>query len=461
MLAALIDMLAAVRAELLLFAAVGLLIGGIDDLVVDLIYGARRLWRRATVYSRFERMTTATLTSPAEARRMAVFVPAWDESAVIGAMLRRTLDLWRDEAVHIFVGCYPNDRPTIDAVTAIAAGEPRVTVAINPLPGATTKADCLNTLWRAMLRVEAASGEPFGGVVLHDAEDVVHRDALRLMAAMLDRFDFVQLPVLPLASNRSRWVAGHYGDEFAEAHAKLLTVREAIGAALPSAGVGCAFARDRLGALDRDGRGPFDAASLTEDYELGLRLGEQGARGVLVRMRDAGGELVATREYFPDRLDAAVRQKARWMVGIALAGWDRLGWRGGVAERWMRLHDRRGALAAVVLLAAYAAVLLSAPVEVARLLGHPLPGLREPLPALLGINALLLGWRMLVRALFVGRAYGWRAALWSAPRLFVGNLIALMAARRALGLYIGLLRGATLRWDKTEHRFPVAGPAAR
>jgi adsorption protein B len=76
-------------------------------------------------------------------------------------------------------------------------------------------------------------------------------------------------------------------------------------------------------------------------------------------MRDGSGELVATREYFPDSFDAAVKQKARWMVGIAFAGWDRMGWQGGVTERWMRVRDRRAAIAAFVLLAAYLSLLLS------------------------------------------------------------------------------------------------------
>jgi adsorption protein B len=33
---------------------------------------------------------------------------------------------------------------------------------------------------------------------------------------MIDRFDLVQLPVLPLVNPQSRWVSGHYCDEFAE-----------------------------------------------------------------------------------------------------------------------------------------------------------------------------------------------------------------------------------------------------
>jgi adsorption protein B len=45
------------------------------------------------------------------------------------------------------------------------------------------------------------------------------------------------------------------------------------------------------------------------------------------------------------------------------------------------------------------------------------------------------------------------------PRTIVANIIAMAAARRALGLYVRHLRGAGLAWDKTAHRFPDA-PAA-
>ena len=81
------------------------------------------------------------------------------------------------------------------------------------------------------------------------------------------------------------------------------------------------------------------------------------ARAAFVRLPAGPGRpVVATREYFPATLDAAVAQKARWMTGIALAGWDRLGWSGGLAERWMRLRDRQSLLAALVLGAAYLAL---------------------------------------------------------------------------------------------------------
>src|SRR3546814_12272405 len=82
------------------------------------------------------------------------------------------------------------------------------------------------------------------------------------------------------------------------------------------------------------------------------------------------------------------------MTGIALAGWDRLGWQGSLAERWMRFRDRRGPLAAVILCCAYAAILLFGVTAIARLVtgtkGAPFPPV---LPLLLPCHALLMEWR--------------------------------------------------------------------
>src|SRR3546814_15495355 len=96
----------------------------------------------------------------------------------------------------------------------------------------------------------------------------------------------------------SRAIANHYCDEFSESHGKFLTVREAMGASMPSAGVACAFERQILERLVNPATGgPFDPESLTEDYEVGLRIGNMGGRGIFVRMRDRDGQMVATKEY--------------------------------------------------------------------------------------------------------------------------------------------------------------------
>ncbi len=451
--------LVVIHHEVLLFAVVGLAIGGLDDLLMDLLFFARKAWRDLFVYRRHERMTTATLPLSVAPGRLAIFVPAWKEADVIGPMLRHALTHWGHADYRIIVGVYPNDPDTIAAVADVASGDPRILISVNDHPGPTTKADCLNAIWRAMLSDEQDSGRRYKAIVLHDAEDVVHSDEIRLFDFMIDRFAMVQLPVLPLLSQGdwlSRAVANHYGDEFAESHSKLLTVREALGASVPSAGVACAFERQTLARLaPGPEQGPFDPTSLTEDYEAGLRIRDMGGRGVFVRMRDAKGEMVATREYFPDSVDAAVRQKARWIVGISLAGWDRLGWRGGPAEWWMRIRDRRSALAAFVLTMAYFAMLLWVVLVGLELFGAvTLKPLSSELRALMSLTSVLMLWRCVIRALFVGRSYGWRQGVASIPRTFIANYIAIFAARRAMFLYIRSLLGNPLAWDKTQHRFP-------
>lgn len=445
-----------IKIELMLFAATGFLIGACDDLLVDLVWIFRNLWRRIFIYTQHEMMTSATLPASEHPGTIAVFVPAWDEAEVIGPMLRHCLKCWGDGDYRIFVGCYPNDLATIHTVAAVAGLNPRIVPVITANAGPTTKGDCLNGIWAAMLGEEEARGTRFKAVLLHDAEDVVHRDEIRLFSYMMDRFDLVQIPVLPLVNQHSRWISGHYCDEFAEAHGKFLSVREAVGAAMPSAGVGCAFSRAAIGRIAAEQTdGPFDPACLTEDYELGLRIGDHGGRGIFVHMSDAAGGIVCTREYFPDTLEAAVRQKARWMMGIALAGWDRLGWRGNLAERWMRLRDRRAPLAAIILCCAYASILLYAATDVVRILtdipARPFPPV---LSLLLKLNALLLLWRICMRCTVVTRYYGWREGLRSMPRTFLANIIAIMAARRAIAHYIRIIRGATPVWEKTAHHFP-------
>ena len=449
--------------ELLTLAAFGLALSGLDDLFIDLVYAARRLAgpRRAPPPA----PPPAPMPPPHRTPGwLAVIVPAWDEADVIGAMLTRLAATQRYPRFHVFVGVYPNDPETREAVLGV--GDPRISAVVCSRPGPTTKADCLNQLWTAVLAHEAASGRRFAGIVLHDAEDVVHPLELALQDRWLVSHALVQLPVLPLRDAGSRWVGGHYLDEFAENHAKDLVVREALGAALPSAGVACAIRRDLIAQIAALGDGaPFDPHCLTEDYELGIKVRALGGRGVLVRARDGEGRLIGTAEHFPATLEAAVRQKSRWLTGIALAGWDRLGWPGGLADRYMLLRDRKAILAALLVLLAYAALPLVAADLAARALlpAAPLPPLAPAgslLAALLAVNAALLAWRLAVRALFTARMHGWREGVRAVPRAVVGNLVNALAALRALRRYWRTQTGRAAQvWEKTAHRFPGAAPA--
>ena len=431
----------AVTRELLAFAAFGIVLLGVDDLLMDLAWiatGPRR-WR-----------TNARIQHARDNPdlRLAVLVPAWDESDVIEPMVRHALARWQDEPVRLLVGVYPNDPATIHAVAAVKACDDRVEIVVLPHEGPTTKGDCLNHLWRHLER----SDTPVDAVVLHDAEDEVAVGELALYRSLLGDADFVQLPVRPILTGQS--VADSYFDEFAEAHDKDLPTRQALGAAVPGAGVGCAIRCETLRQLD-NGVGPFPDGSLVEDYELGLRIGATGGRSLFVPAAATGGKIVV-RAHFPRTITTAVRQKSRWVAGIALNGWDRLGWSGTLAEGWMRLRDRRAPLSAFVLSAGYVGLLVLTVLMLSHwLAGGPRPlALADPwLVAASRITAALLLWRLSMRAIMSGRVGGWREGVRAVPRAIVSNIIAILAARRAIGLYWRWRRTGEVRWDKTAHEF--------
>ena len=124
---------------------------------------------------------------------------------------------------------------------------------------------------------EARHNMRFRIVMMHDAEDLIHPESLRLINWFSRRYAMVQVPVLPLLLPIGEWTHGIYCDEFAEYQHKDIPVRQHLGGFLPSNGVGTGFDRaalERLAAT-RCGR-PFDPACLTEDYETGYLLHSLG-----------------------------------------------------------------------------------------------------------------------------------------------------------------------------------------
>lgn len=442
-----------VRHELLLFAAFWFIIGAIDEFAVDLAWVGLRLTGRARAVHLPGRCEGLPLQG-----RAAVLVPAWQEAEVIGPMIRHTLSAWPQWQLSLYVGCYRNDSATLAAAIGAAGNDPRLRIVIHDALGPTTKADCLNRLYSAVEADEVRSGVPFSTVVLQDAEDMVHPAGLAVIDRALGEADFVQLPVRPEIQPGAPWISGHYADEFTESHAKALVVRDSLGAALPAAGVGCGFSRAALRAMEgqraENGEsGPFASECLTEDYELGLLIARGGGRSRFLRLRDSAGQLVATRSFFPARLDEAVRQKTRWIHGIALQGWDRLGWKGKLVDHWMAMRDRRGPLTALVLFVAYLLVVSEGLLGLARLAGvSPVLPISPELRVMLLISTAAFGWRLAFRFVFTAHEYGWREGLRAVVRMPVGNIIAILAGRRAIVAYLRTLHGESVRWDKTTHR---------
>ena len=445
-----LEWLALVEHELLLFAGIFFLLGALDEFGVDLAW----LWLRLRGKARTGTVDRARGAGVLEGRA-AVLIPAWQEAEIIGATIAHALSAWPHAGLRIYVGCYRNDRETLEAAIRGAGGDARLRLVVHDRDGPTTKADCLNRLYAALGEDERRSGEPFRMVLLHDAEDMVDPAALEVLDSALDDAEFVQLPVLPEPQPASRWVAGHYCEEFAEAHGKAMVVRDALRAALPAAGVGCAFDRAMLARLARHNGGeggPFAPECLTEDYELGLRIKALGGRPRFLRLRGQDGRLIATRACFPADLGSAVRQKTRWIHGIALQGWDRLGWSARPVELWMRLRDRRGPLTAIVLFSAYVLLVLATFLWAARLAGLGRPWQSDPLvEALIAANFASFAWRAAMRFAFTAREYGNVEGLRAVLRIPLANIVAIMAGRRALLAYLGTLRGEKPRWDKTHH----------
>ncbi len=448
----LIELLVLFKHELLAFAAFWFCIGLADEMAVDLAW----IWLCLTGRARTTRLPVGYGAEPLSGRT-AVLIPAFQEAPVIGATISHMLAAWPQGELTVYVGCYRNDPATIAAASAAAAMDRRLRIVIHGADGPTTKADCLNRLYRALMVDEDRMGVRFSNVVLHDAEDMVHPAALQAIDTALVLRDFVQLPVRPELQGHSQWVAGHYADEFTESHAKGMVVRAALGAGLPAAGVGCGFARAALGELaaQREAQGeigPFSRDSLTEDYELGLILSRHGRGSAFLRLRDDDGALVATRSYFPHRLDAAVRQKTRWIHGIALQGWERMGWTTRGVELWMALRDRRGPLTALVLAVAYLLIVIDGFLLGLSGVGSAgEPDLSRDFRIMLGICLLGFLWRAAMRFCFTAREYGLREGLHSILRIPVANIIMIIAARRALIAYILSLRTGRVVWDKTAH----------
>lgn len=458
-----LEWLALIEYELLLFAGFFFLLGAIDEFAVDVIW----LWLRATGRSKSRSVNRADLRHRRLSGTVAVFIPAWQEAQVIGQTLGHARGAWAQDNLVFYIGCYRNDPGSLQAALNAAGGDGRVRLVVHDRDGPSTKADCLNRLYRAMEQDEARRGTVVRTVLLHDAEDMVDPAALALIDRAMDDCEFVQLPVLPIPHPVSPWVGSHYCEEFAESHGKAMVVRDALGAGIPAAGVGCAFRRSLLAkmiphdASASEGAGPFSGLSLTEDYELGLMVGAAGGRSRFLRVRGDDGQLVATRSYFPPTLAQAVRQKSRWVHGIAFQGWDRLGWSRAWVENWMRLRDRRGPLSAVVLLVGYSLLVLALGLTLLDLAGYDRPW--EPTPlllALLWLNMAAFVWRVVMRFAFTAREYGVMEGLQAILRIPLTNVIAIMAGRRALFSYGRTLRGADLEWDKTAHDDQPALPRA-
>ena len=454
--------------------AVSYLLSGIDDFFIDAFYWIRLVYRKVFLGKTIRPIRQQVLCSIPE-KWTAIWIPAWHEDEVIDKMITHTIESLNYKNFDIFVGTYPNDQPTQDAVDSVRLRFPQVEKIVCPNPGPTNKADCLNWVFQGMLLTEQRKGIHYEIVVLHDSEDIAHPLELKLFNWLIPRKDMVQLPVIPLERPANCWTAGTYLDEFAENHLKDLLVRERLTKVIPSAGVGTGVNRpvlDQIAALRKNEL--FNINTLTEDYEFGQEFSQLKRTGILAQYKVARTqtvvrgwwrkrkeirvvhERVAVREFFPDRFRLAVRQKSRWVLGISLQGWKNLGWPAGGWMKYMLYRDRKALYANVVNALGYLVILYGL-ANIAIYGWGQGPNLIESrwVWYVVLADTFLMAHRLVQRFVSVVRISGWFQAFLSIPRTVVGNAINFAATVVATKqFFIAEQSGKRVEWKKTAHVFP-------
>ncbi len=430
--------------------AFAILVSGLDDLVIDLAWGFSWLRGKWKPEARMFPPGPRQLDS-APQRRIAILLPLWHEHEVIARMLEHNLASIRYSDYHFFAGAYPNDDLTQDAVQSMSDRFSNVHMALCPHDGPTSKADCLNWVYQRLMLHEEQTGMHFDIIVTHDAEDMIHPEALRWINYYAARFDFIQIPVLALHTPFFALTHGVYCDEFAEYHTRDMAVRPLLGGFVPSSGVGTGYRRDALDKLARSAANKiFEPEALTEDYENGLRLFRLGCSQTfvpLVHPRDSN-DFVATREYFPQRWGAAMRQRTRWVMGISLQTWERHGWKGKPGEVYWLWRDRKGLLTNPLSLLANLIFVYGLATAIWQ---RTSPLSVELCWATFSIQCV----RMTVRMACVARVYGVLFALGVPVRAVWANALNATATFNAVGRYaIARAQKRPLKWLKTDHAYP-------
>ncbi len=444
--------LAAAAGAALLPLAIYILLSGLDDLVLDLFW-LKRILRGAW------KPSFSTPVADSE-KRLAVWLPLWQEAEVIAPMLEHNLTAVAYSNWEIFIGCYPNDDATMSAVRLLEARFPQVHIVMVPNPGPTSKADNLNCIRKGMADWEAEHGVQFDGIVIHDAEDLIHPCSLSAISALLPEYDMIQVPVLPLKTPWWELTHGVYCDDFAESQGKDLETRVAMGGFLPGCGVGTALSQAALRRLGEAGD-VFRQGSLTEDYDAGLRLHRLGCKQTFIPLSFEWNSPMATREHFPRRFRQAIRQRSRWVTGNSLQAWERYGWGRDRRDWWFLWRDRKGIWGNPIslvcnLLLAYGVVSWA----ISSTAGEPwrlgeIVRSSKFFQGLLWVNTGLLFSRLTARTAASARVYGWVFASLSPLRMIWGNWINFEATARALAVWLrSRIDNQPLAWSKTSHVYP-------
>lgn len=466
---------------MLIFVSILFCISGLDDFFFDIYYWIRHLTRHYKKKYRHYTDLTYRQLSEVPKKNIAIMTACWHEAGVIEVMLKNNCANIDYKNYHFFVGVYPNDPDTILSVQAAALADPRIHCIIGDTPGPTNKASNLNQIYQYIKKYEHTSGNKIDIFVIHDSEDIIHPLSLKLYNYLMPRVDMIQIPVFPLAVSHFNFTHWVYNDEFAEVHTKDIIVREAIKGFVPSAGVGTAFSARAMKKLVHDNHGvPFSTHTLTEDYSTALHLRATGGlRDIFLTQRIKRSywrkkyllfgpyvqrkryEYVATRELFPMTYTQAVRQKTRWILGIAIQEWAHSGWNFDRRVFYTLLHDRKATITHLINFLGYIVFGFWIIYPFWSFIRPQYPTLRDQLYnhpwawGLIILASFLMLNRLFQHMIATYRVYGLIAAFLSIPRVFYANVINAHALLRAYNQFFNATRKkAPARWDKTDHQYP-------
>lgn len=427
----------------------------LDDLIIDLYAFVKRL--------KPEELKPEQIRSLREIKekRIAIVVANWHESNVIGRMISGNIRKVEYESYQFFLGVYANDPETMAAVQNLKSLYPqRVRMVVNSQNGPTSKGQMLNEIVRRVYADEEKSGQVFDIVVMHDSEDILHPLSLKLINAKMQDLDFLQIPVFSFDRPLREWVGSTYIDEFAELHTKDLIVRQHLGAALPSAGVGTALSRSLIFELMKSNSENFLRQDcLTEDYILGMTTDHSKFRSGFccnyIRLENGKKDFVATREFFPNEVRSSIRQKTRWMIGIVFQGTQMLPFRGRLSQLYFLYRDRRGPINHLV---AMMSTLLTCYCLLQKWLHGSYPDFMYTDWFFFGSVIATIGMisRFFHRTHAVFLTNSIITALSVLPRWPLGNFINFWSALRATrDFFRSKITKQPLRWVKTTHELPM------
>ena len=153
-----------------------------------------------------------------------------------------------------------------------------------------------------------------------------------------------------------------------------------------------------------------------------------------------------------------MRQRTRWVTGICLQGWERLGWHESGITRYWFWRDRKALFTNPIgLVVSLVAALSVADFVLTHLAGAPWHfAIKQDLTFRLCLaNLAVQALRTAVRMACVSKVFGWKFATGVPIRAFYESIINGLATLQAIRTYVGArVEGRPLVWLKTEHSYP-------